>query len=586
MEPLRVLCIHGVGNHHANLLWQDRWRTAIQHSIQVWNPARTAECDFVMYDDLFEAAPLNPLTIAEALLKLGASGVVHGIADFFRRRRGIFEAPELIRWTAGMVVQWAENDKLRKATRDRVLTQIGTIQPEIICAHSLGSLIAYDTLLQSSIPALSSMIFLSFGSQIGNPFVRGTFAGRISPVGVQRWFHLFNRHDNVFTSRIRLRADNFEEVDSHFDIQGAADHDAVEYLQHANVVNRVWRQLVDGGLRRTFRSSDQAFAAVTRRPKRRALLVGINDYPRPEDRLEGCINDVYLMSSLLQEHGFDPEDIRVVFNERATADGIRDRLEWLLDSADDGHQRFFYYSGHGAQIPKYGIDGRIDGVNECLVAYDFEWTQETAVVDDQFYDLYSQLPYEANFMALFDCCHSGGMARDGGRRIRGITPPDDIRHRALAWDAEHEMWIPRKLSPFNRSLARGPDGTDYVGESGAKHRLGRAVSVRTLPNREYDRVRRELGHHGPYLPMIFQACGEDEYSYEYRHGVTSYGAFTYALSTILRRFRKQNRPLTFQRLLDETRKTLHTLEYDQTPCLVGPRPVLNQRIPWSKQSAG
>ena len=30
----------------------------------------------------------------------------------------------------------------------------------------------------------------------------------------------------------------------------------------------------------------------------------------------------------------------------------------------------------------------------------------------------------------------------------------------------------------------------------------------------------EHGHKGPYLPLIFEACQEDQYAYEYRDGVT------------------------------------------------------------------
>jgi hypothetical protein len=45
-------------------------------------------------------------------------------------------------------------------------------------------------------------------------------------------------------------------------------------------------------------------------PRRRALLVGINEYPDPSDRLEGCVNDVFLMSSLLQESGYAAPDRR------------------------------------------------------------------------------------------------------------------------------------------------------------------------------------------------------------------------------------------------------------------------------------
>ena len=96
-------------------------------------------------------------------------------------------------------------------------------------------------------------------------------------------------------------------------------------------------------------------------------------------------------------------------------------------------------------------------MDECLVPYDFDWTPEHAVTDKQFLNLYSQLPYDSHFVAIFDCCHSGGMTREGGRKARGITPPDDIRHRALRWNAELQMWEDRTLhqpQPFALSEGR------------------------------------------------------------------------------------------------------------------------------------
>ncbi len=53
---------------------------------------------------------------------------------------------------------------------------------------------------------------------------------------------------------------------------------------------------------------------------------------------------------------------------------------------------------------------------------------------------------------------------------------------------------------------------------------------------------------GPYLPLILEACGEDESSYEYKHGVTSFGAFTFALSKILR----TEKNITFDALVKRT----------------------------------
>jgi hypothetical protein len=320
-------------------------------------------------------------------------------------------------------------------------------------------------------------------------------------------------------------------------------------------------------------------------PTHRALLVGINAYPDPANRLEGCVNDVFLMSSVLQECGFDAEDIRVVIDERATASAIMDRLHWLLDGTAANDQRFFYYSGHGAQLPVYGAAGKVERVDACLVPYDFAWSRETAITDDRILNLYSQLPYDAYFMMVLDSCYSGGMTRGGGTRVRGLTPPDDIRHRMLRWDAADQLWVPRDLSATNPNLTADDDqeteARPYVPEGTGMHLLGRAVSLRVLTPERADKVRKELKHKGPYLPVVYEACGPQEYSYEYQHGVISQGAFTYALATILRRHTAREQIPTFTRLLNETSQTLQeVLHYDQHPVLIGQQALLNRPIPW------
>ena len=63
---------------------------------------------------------------------------------------------------------------------------------------------------------------------------------------------------------------------------------------------------------------------------KKALLVGINDFVRPEWQLNGCINDTLEMPELLgQYYGFQEEDIELLHDQAATNQGIRDGLDWL-----------------------------------------------------------------------------------------------------------------------------------------------------------------------------------------------------------------------------------------------------------------
>lgn len=586
-KTINILCVHGVGHGEADPQLIPSWTAAITQAVERWNPDAKVTLDFLHYDDYFQDADHNIATYAEAVSRLLTSGIINGLGDFFKPSRGLFDIPQQLRWTAGMVAQWSAEEGLREKTRKVLLDQLKTKDYDFVCAHSLGSLICYDTFRQN-MDAISNKVFVSFGSQIGNPFVRDIFAGRIEPLKAKAWYHLFNPYDHVLTARISLVADNFSQIITAFDIPNdILNHDAAHYLRAPNAIDSVWRNISGATVPVALKRSLRVFKTAKSKPNRRALLIGINEYPDPANRLEGCVNDAFLMSSLLQESNFQPEEIRVVLNERATATGILDRLHWLLDDTRPGDERVLFYSGHGAQIPEYGVHEEIDHLDECLVPYDFDWSLEHAVTDKQFKELYSQLPYDSRFLAIFDCCHSGGMSRDGSRRIRGISPPDDIRHRNLRWNAELEMWEERPLASPNRDLAKSKDGLAYLGNTRATYRLGRAVGLRTLNTKEYDRRRNAYDHQGPYLPIIMEACEEDQLSYEYRHGVTSYGAYTYSLASVLRRLRKQEkRNPTFIELNKQVATQLKQLKYDQTPCLLGPTATIDQPVPWSPPVQG
>src|SRR5215212_2137827 len=137
-KELKILCIHGVGHGDADPSLKPSWTAAITANLQRWNPEASVSCDFFAYDDLFDHAPRNPLTYGKAFAKLLASGVFHGVGDLLPGRRGIFDLPEAIRWTAGMIAQWASEDDLRSALRRRLLDQLSAKTYDTVAAHSMG----------------------------------------------------------------------------------------------------------------------------------------------------------------------------------------------------------------------------------------------------------------------------------------------------------------------------------------------------------------------------------------------------------------------------------------------------------------
>ncbi|MBX7166826.1 MAG: caspase family protein [Pirellulales bacterium] len=585
-----ILAVHGLGGWEQEFTWQDAWRKDFTKAVQGAGGSTPPRVEFVSYDDIFANSDLGLVETARALALLLGSGLGLG------RPRALQDSLRTYwQWYAGMVVQWVGDEDLRRKTRKRLFDAIQSVQPDVIAGHSLGSLISYDTCTHPDTKAcIDGRTLITYGSQVGNPFVVGQFlAGRIQPLqGDAFWYHLYNRYDDVFTAPINLTAANFLQVDTPFDIEGWADHASGPYVTHPNAVRSVWATIAGGPKMRraVLPGGTPAVAArsMRREPRRKALLVGINEYPTPENCLEGCVNDAFLTSSVLQEVGFKPEEIRLLLNERATTAGILERFGWLLEDAQPGDQLFFFYSGHGGVLPSYNAESVVDSLHECLVPHDYDGTEAHCITDAKLFQLYSQIPYETVFVMALDCCHSGGMTRGNGPRVRGLDPPDDIRHRMLRWDPIRQLWVARKLPQINQDLGgTEKQRREFAGDSGAVLRLGTAMPLRTLKQADYDQVRQERDHKGPYMPMILLACAADEFALEYVHGSVSYGSFTYVMTKTLREsYRVQGKTLTFRELVDATKKELVEIGVNQTPDISGPTALLKETIPFPVADAG
>lgn len=594
--PIRILFVHGIGFQEEDKRWQLQWQDAARDSIRAASPEANVEAWFFDYDRLFKDnnAPDGAMVVhTTEMLASWAAGKIGGL---FGRSRGMIDDMTHA-WEArpGMVAEWAGDKKLRAALRARLEDAVLRIEPHVIAAHSLGSLLSYDWLRGVKDPdligKLKNISYLTFGCQISNPALSPVFDGQVLMPPVRQWINLWNRQDRIFVDSIRVNADGFVQVN----LDREYGHDGSGYLGDPITKATAWNQIalsyspsarLSGAVTRGLR----ARAATPTRPETarkpvKALLIGINEYADPSDNLEGCVNDVFRMSAVLQECGVDADHIRIVLNDRATASGIRERIDWLLDDAREDDQRVLFYSGHGAQMPSYGGDDIPEDVDECLVPHDFAWTEDSAIIDDWFFEAYRNLPYTVRFNVILDCCHSGGMARHGGARVRGIDPPDDIRHRAMRWDSGLEMWVPRDQFKIS-----GPVSADFAGKmtsvrttralgSGRIGRLPKAKKPQGMPSGVIDASK----PYGPFQPVLIKACAKDEVAMEYRDGAQSFGAFTYCLTQLLRK--KRNAAPSFADLVRATQDKLKRIGYKQNPGIEGPSARLNETIPWHGQAA-
>jgi len=74
---------------------------------------------------------------------------------------------------------------------------------------------------------------------------------------------------------------------------------------------------------------------------KRAVCIGINNYPGIFNDLKGCVNDAMDWSALLQGLGFD---VSLMLDSQATRTNVKAALQGLVDATRAGDVAVFTYS--------------------------------------------------------------------------------------------------------------------------------------------------------------------------------------------------------------------------------------------------
>lgn len=258
---------------------------------------------------------------------------------------------------------------------------------------------------------------------------------------------------------------------------------------------------------------------------KKALCIGINDYPGSDSDLAGCVNDAGDWAKVLQARGFN---VKKMLDRQATGKAMRKAVEALVADAKKGDSVVIQFSGHGSFVPD--VDGdEPDGTDECLCPYDVG--KNGPITDDELYDVFSRLARGARLLMISDSCHSGTVARFAPI----TTPPTAVGKNA-----------PRR-------------------------------TVRFLPPTVY-LSRREISKLGPCRPirkssppgrsgaLLMAGCQDVEYSYDAYFRGRPNGAFTFAAIRALSKLRPD---ATYSDWFKEIRGTLPSRQYPQSPNLYG-----------------
>ena len=177
----------------------------------------------------------------------------------------------------------------------------------------------------------------------------------------------------------------------------------------------------------------------TFRGQRWAVVIGISTYKNSHEipNLRYADKDASTFYQFLcgpGGGGFPDSHVRLLLNEKATFQAVRDALFSFLQKAIEEDLVVIYISGHGAPDPN-------NNKNLYLLTYDTNveqmastafpmWDLETAV----------QRQIKAQKVVVFtDTCHAGGVG--GGIGLRGLVPRDNLVNRYLLGLAQAKKGI-------------------------------------------------------------------------------------------------------------------------------------------------
>lgn len=145
---------------------------------------------------------------------------------------------------------------------------------------------------------------------------------------------------------------------------------------------------------------------------KKALCIGINNYPGSSNDLNGCVNDANDWAARLQSLGFQTQ---IILDQQATKSRIAAEFEALLTGAQPGDTAVMTYSGHGTSVRDTSGD-EPDGYDEALYVYD------GVLPDDTLRDILKKTPAGVHVVVISDSCFSGTVTRVApqsvGARVR------------------------------------------------------------------------------------------------------------------------------------------------------------------------
>ncbi|MEN4401517.1 caspase family protein [Mycolicibacterium senegalense] len=267
---------------------------------------------------------------------------------------------------------------------------------------------------------------------------------------------------------------------------------------------------------------------------KKAVLIGVNRYRVPGNDLRGCVPDVKNMAELLQQrYEFDPDDISLITDFKATKEAIETAVTGLVRGARRGDVLLLHYSGHGSNVPDDDGD-ESDERDEILCPTDLDWNDPLR--DDWLRSVFDGLADGVSLTVITDSCHSGTVTR-------ALEPPDA---------PVIERYLP---SPWDLAAAESGRGLAGATRGTRRHKPAADVVHVDIPE------------------VLISGCRADQTSADAAIAGGFAGALTYNLVEAVTESRT---PLSYRELHDQTCAKLKRGRYEQVPQLEGSEARLEQ----------
>ena len=153
-----------------------------------------------------------------------------------------------------------------------------------------------------------------------------------------------------------------------------------------------------------------------------ALVIGVADYPNINKLSEAVLKDAKDIRDVLCSPihcGYADDHVRLLLNEQATAEGIREGFAWLASATGPDDTAVIFFSGHGGRLPMGA------GMENFLMPYDTMRGKipSTAIAGQEVTEMLRGIQTQ-RLLVFFDSCFSGGT---------GEPKDDEAEEKGLVW---------------------------------------------------------------------------------------------------------------------------------------------------------